>query len=454
MHILAIPCLAMASVNFYVGAYYLFFYIKRAQVREHLPFALVCLSVGFYDVFTVGLYNARSLHDGVFWQRLQLDMVVAISVFLIWFAAVFTEQKGNRLVQCLIVWFIGLFLASLFASPDLALSPANPAIKQINFLNQLKITYYEGTVGMIYQVEIISAVIAYVYLCYLFMRYYQKTHYKTLFVILFCQIAYFFGVVNDSLVATQFYSFIYVSEYSFFLVVIAMAYILLDKFVNLHTAFEALNVSLEQKVQERTKAIQELNQDLRYLADRDGLTGVYNRRFFNQYFEIEVKRARSYLERTPQLGSSEGNQLSFGLAIIDIDHFKQINDTYGHLVGDNALKQITDRINQNIFSCDVLCRYGGDEFVLFLTKTSNQEILQTMENIRKEIDEHTFVFASNLPSQQLTISVGLVNFDEVLGKRDEEILKLADDRLLIAKSLGRNRIVYSDSVQNSAAPLD
>jgi len=118
------------------------------------------------------------------------------------------------------------------------------------------------------------------------------------------------------------------------------------------------------------------------------------------------------------------------------------------------LKQITDRINQNIFSCDVLCRYGGDEFVLFLTKTSNQELLQAMEKIRQKIDEYTFVFDRNLPSQQLTISVGLVNFGEVPDKRDEEILKLADDRLFIAKSLGRNRIVYSDSVQNSPTPVN
>jgi hypothetical protein len=80
----------MASINFYVGAYYLFFYAKRKQIKEHLPFSLLCLSVGFYDFLCVGLYNAASLEDGIFWQRLQLDTVVIISVFLIWFAATFT----------------------------------------------------------------------------------------------------------------------------------------------------------------------------------------------------------------------------------------------------------------------------------------------------------------------------------------------------------------------------
>ena len=73
----------MASVNFYVGAYYLFFYLKRPQIREHLPFALLCLSVACYDVFSAGLYNSRALADGVFWQRLQLDTAGAIAIFLI-----------------------------------------------------------------------------------------------------------------------------------------------------------------------------------------------------------------------------------------------------------------------------------------------------------------------------------------------------------------------------------
>lgn len=441
----------MASVNFYVGAYYLFFYVKRPQAREHLPFALACLSVGFYDVFTVGLYNARSLTVGIFWQRLQLDLIVAISVALIWFAAIFTQQKINRIVQGLIAWFCCLFLVSLFVNPNLLLTPANPAIKHINLLNRLAITYYEGEIGLIYQIEILSAVCAYVYLCYMFLQHYQKTKYHTLLLLLFCQLAYFFAVVNDSLVATQFYSFIYMSEYSFFLIIISMAYTLLDKFVNLHTAFETLNVSLEEKVQERTKEIQTLNQELRQLAEHDGLTGVYNRRFFNHYFEIEVKRARSYLGQSTRLlanpdQQNADKQLSFGLAILDIDHFKRINDIYGHLVGDSALKQITALIRQHIFAHDVLCRYGGDEFVLLLTRSSPNTMVQALEKIRQEIDEHSFVFASNLPSLHLTISVGLVNFDEALDKKDEEILKIADDRLLLAKNLGRNRLIYCDKV--------
>lgn len=441
----------MTFVNVYVGAYYLFFYIKRPQAREHLPFAFVCFGVGCYDIFAAGLYHSSTLTESIFWQRLQLDSVAPISLAFIWFTAIFTQQKVNRLMRCLMAWFGVAFLTALFASPELSLSLTHPAIKHINVLNWLKVTYYEVEIGAVYQISLLSVVLVYVYLCYIFLQHYQKTRQSTLLLILFCQLVYFCAVANDVLVGMQVYPFIYVSEYAFSLIILAMAYTLLDKFVNLQTAFEVLNASLEQKVQERTQAIQALNQELRQLAEHDGLTGVYNRRFFNQYFEIEVKRARSYLAQSTRLlanpnEQNEDKQTSFGLAILDIDHFKRINDTYGHLVGDSALKQITDRIRQNIFAHDVLCRYGGDEFVLLLTRSSPNALVQALEKIRNEIDEHPFVLAPNQPSLQLTISVGLVNFDEALDKRDEEILKIADDRLLLAKNLGRNRLIYCDKI--------
>ena len=444
MQLVSIPCIAMASISFYVGAYYLYFYFKLPQIREHLPFALLCLSVGFYDVFSAGLYNSLSVSEGVSWQRLQFDAIAAISVSLIWFTSVFTQQKGNRLLLFSVAWFIIILFASLFVNPTLSLSAANPAVKNINFLNMMKITYYEGVVGLVYQVELLSAAIAFAYLIYLLIRHYQRTRHGSLLFLLACLIIYFFGLVSDSLVALRFSSFIYTSEYSFSFIILAMAYTLLDSFVNLHTAFEELTVNLEHKVNERTTEIKELNEHLRHLVDHDGLTGVYNRRFFNRYFEIEVRRAKNSSEHRAQLVPSQDTDMNFGLAMIDIDHFKQINDTCGHLGGDNVLKQVIEIVERNIFSRDVLCRYGGDEFALLLTKTSISGILQATEKIRKEIDGHVFVFGANHKYQHVTVSVGLVIFDEVPNKQSEGILKLADDRLLRAKSNGRNRIVYDN----------
>jgi len=445
MHLLSIPCIAMAAVNFYLGAYYLYFFIKRREIREHLSFAILCLSVGLYDIFSAGLYNSRGIGDGIFWQRLQLNTVIPISVSLIWFTSVFTRQERNRMVQGSIAWFILIFLVSLFASPELTLSVNNPALKNINFLNLSQITYYEAAVGPVFQIELLSIIVVYIYLFYLFIRQYRETRYKVLLFVLAAQIIYFVGSLSDSLVAMQAYSFIYIGEYTFFFIVLAMAYVLLDRFVNLHTAFEELNINLEHKVTERTAELKELNEQLKRLVERDGLTGIYNRRFFNEYFDIEVRRAMNFLEHKTQLMPSHDNEMNFGLAMLDIDHFKEINDIYGHLIGDSALKQVIEIIERNIFSRDVLFRYGGDEFALLLTKTSNQGIFQATEKIRKEIDDHVFSFGAEHQQQHVTISVGLVTFDEVVNKESDGILKLADDRLLRAKNGGRNRIVYADA---------
>ncbi len=157
-----------------------------------------------------------------------------------------------------------------------------------------------------------------------------------------------------------------------------------------------------------------------------------------------MKRAKNYLEHRAWLVPVEENAMNFGMAFIDVDQFKQINDTYGHLAGDNVLKQVIDMIENHIFTRDVLCRYGGDEFALLLTKTSSGGILQAAEKIRKEIDEHEFVFDKTHTRQHVTVSIGLVNFEEALEEEHNGILKLADDRLLRAKNTGKNRIVYNN----------
>ena len=332
-------------------------------------------------------------------------------------------------------------MIAVFAGPNLTLSAADPAVKNISVWG-VSITYYEGAVGTIFQLAIVSAIVAYVYFCLIpLVRQYRKTRYRPLLLIITSLVLYFGGVLNDSMVAMQFYDFIYISEYMFFFIIIAMAYTLLDKFVILHRSYEELNLELEQKVHARTREVETLNKHLKNLAERDGLTGIYNRRFFDGYFEIEVRRAKSYLEHQSRFG--EQNSMNFGLAIMDIDGFKGINDNYGHPVGDFVLKQVVEIMTQNIFSRDVLCRYGGDEFALLLTKTTGSGIIQATEKIRKEIAEHDFIYNQDSAALHVTVSVGLVTFDEVIDKESQEILKITDDRLLKAKNSGKDRVIYS-----------
>jgi diguanylate cyclase (GGDEF)-like protein len=446
MRLISIPCIVMASINFAVGIYYLYFFYRRTEIKEHLPFALLCLSVGMYDVFSVGLYNAVSVSEGIVWQRLQLGAGVVVSIFITWFSGIFIWGSLSKTLKVLIVWFILFLIASFFVPPEISLSISDPAVKHIVIGQLPEIVYYEGSVGWFYNIEIFTFIAAYFYLMLLFVRHFRQNHNrKTLLIIIVGFLAYFCGVLNDSFVAMQMYGFIYLSEYSFSIIIIGMAYILLNKFVDLHLDYEELNKNLEHKVMERTSEIEKLNQDLQRMAEHDDLTGIYNRRFFNEYFDIEVRRARNWIEHKSQLGKALENDMNFGIAIIDIDFFKTINDTYGHAAGDMVLKKVVELMNAGIFTRDVLCRYGGDEFVLLLTKTSNHGIYQAVEKIRKSIEEHCFTLDNEAKDcLHVTISVGLVNLDEVLEVNPDAALRLADERLLRAKSLGRNRVVYQE----------
>ncbi len=256
----------MASINLYIGAYYLSFYVKRPQIREHLPFALFCLSVGLYDVTSAGLYNANSLAVGIVWQKIQLNSVAAIMISSLWFTYIFTEQKDWRILRVAVVWFVTFLVVTLVAGPGLTLSTSTPAIKEVHFFNLLKITYYESSVGIVYRIGIVTAIMTYMYMIFLFIRHYRKTKKKILLVFIFCALTYFLAAASDSMVAMQVYSFIYLSEYPFFFMVLAMAYALLDRFVDFHKAYEELNIGLEAKVEQRTREILEAQASIKTLG--------------------------------------------------------------------------------------------------------------------------------------------------------------------------------------------
>src|SRR5262245_31182105 len=96
LHPLAIPCLVMSAITAYLGLYHLTLALRRPQAREHLPFALLCASVSAYDIFCVGLYNASSLAQGVFWQRLQLQTVLVIAAATVWFVGRLTGKEHTK----------------------------------------------------------------------------------------------------------------------------------------------------------------------------------------------------------------------------------------------------------------------------------------------------------------------------------------------------------------------
>jgi diguanylate cyclase (GGDEF)-like protein len=172
-----------------------------------------------------------------------------------------------------------------------------------------------------------------------------------------------------------------------------------------------------------------LFQGVEELSITDGLTGLYLLRYFRQRLKEEFYRA----ERTH-------GQLS--LMILDIDHFKRINDTYGHQAGDTILTTVAEKVLSNARKVDLTARYGGDEFVILLPDTSAEEALLLAERLHQAVSSEPVVL-SNKSSVHLTVSIGVATYPTHAAKIDE-LIKRADEALYWIKSHGRNRIrLYS-----------
>ena len=163
------------------------------------------------------------------------------------------------------------------------------------------------------------------------------------------------------------------------------------------------------------------------LAVTDPLTGLYNRRYMESHADALVERA-----------AARGKPLS--VLIIDIDHFKAVNDTYGHEAGDDVLREFSDRLRSCIRGIDLACRHGGEEFVVVMPDTDLGVANKVAERIRRRVAAEPFPIERGSRSVEVTISVGLAGR---IGPQDKAalIMKRADAALYLAKRDGRNRVV-------------
>ncbi len=170
-----------------------------------------------------------------------------------------------------------------------------------------------------------------------------------------------------------------------------------------------------------------LHEDIKMKALTDGLTGLYNHRHFQERLEENLKRA----ERL-------GEKLS--LLLLDIDHFKKINDTYGHPVGDQVLRTLAATIDDTVREIDIPARYGGEEFSVLLLGAAKKEAAQIAERLRQRVKELRFNTSSGEFS--ITVSIGIATFPEDATTR-EALIEEADQALYRAKNSGRDRVVLA-----------
>ena len=176
------------------------------------------------------------------------------------------------------------------------------------------------------------------------------------------------------------------------------------------------------------------NEGLLRFAFTDYLTGLRSRGYFEQQLDLEFKRA-------------ERRRQKFSLLMIDIDHFKRLNDTFGHHVGDQMLRDVSSILAKDMREVDTVARYGGEEFVIILPETTESGAIYVAERLRRAVEQAKFFAGSPHSVQHLTISIGLAVYDaDAQFKRD--LIEFADAALYAAKHEGRNRVIaYSELVR-------
>ena len=181
-------------------------------------------------------------------------------------------------------------------------------------------------------------------------------------------------------------------------------------------------VSLYEKLSEKMRLLEEAHATISHLAATDELTGLYNRRFFNEHFAKSFSAARRY---------------TFPLALImaDIDKFKAVNDTYGHAAGDQVLKAFADILRNLARAEDISARWGGEEFIVLLGHTTCAGATVMAERLRGVVETESL----NITSIAVTVSLGVVELND--DEDAEALLKRADNALYRAKNEGRNRVV-------------
>ena len=191
------------------------------------------------------------------------------------------------------------------------------------------------------------------------------------------------------------------------------------------------------KLGEYVVEIESLNRRLREQTIRDPLTGLHNRRFFEETAERDIARATRKKE-------------PLAIVMLDIDHFKVINDTHGHVIGDRVLTHVAGVLRANVRSSDLLCRFGGEEFVAVLSGTALPAAMHAAEQWRSAI-AGSGTDAGGGTTVSCTISIGIAMLGYETGESTSSVLRRADAALYEAKRAGRDRVVAAEPPQGITA---
>jgi diguanylate cyclase (GGDEF)-like protein len=171
----------------------------------------------------------------------------------------------------------------------------------------------------------------------------------------------------------------------------------------------------------------QLFERMRQLSTHDELTGLANRRLLRTHLDREIDRARRF-------------QKAFSLLVMDIDHFKYLNDRHGHPTGDAALREVANLLTGHVRKVDMVARVGGEEFMVLLPRTNAEDAGRVAEKLREALQRHVFAGGADQPSGALTVSIGVTELCATDDEHGDSLVARADQALYAAKHAGRNRV--------------
>lgn len=201
-------------------------------------------------------------------------------------------------------------------------------------------------------------------------------------------------------------------------------------------------IETNKRLLKQSEELQHISEEFRKMSITDALTGLYNRRHFEELMNAENR-----------ISQQHGTVNS--LLVIDIDHFKRINDKYGHLFGDNVLKQVAEKLKSKVRRTDILCRVGGEEFVALCRMATKEQAMEIAEKLRKELSREVIMVGDEQIMITISIGVATSNIDE--HERDtDNLYRKADAAVYYSKENGRNCITHHDYMllsENSGSSL-
>ncbi|MBN1241084.1 MAG: diguanylate cyclase [Spirochaetales bacterium] len=448
--------LALALLCFYVGTFHLYLYLKRSAGGATVHFPLLCYAIALYAAASAFIYASDTAASGLNWQRIQYFCSIVLAVEFLNLTYRFLDRRSDAPKKAFLVALGALFIAGL-VFPGLTVDATRQAPRELAAFGA-SVSFHEAAPGLLWNALMAVELPGMVYVYILLARGRLLRKQRDLTPLLVAFPAFFVAAILDNLVYSGSLRFIYTAEYGFMAVLMAMDLLLLQRFIGVFREVENLNLHLGEKVEERTREIKRLadelresnaallerNADLQEHAERDGMTLLLNHAAFHRRLGELYSLARR-------------QRFAVAAMLLDVDKFKEINDSLGHQAGDEVIKRIAAALKESVRdydlksryrgegeapalrSYDIAGRYGGDEFAIVLPFCGAKDAVTVAERVCSRMRSLSF---ADRPELRVTVSVGCsVVADPSLLQAETELIRLADKALYVAKDRGRDRAV-------------